>query len=334
MSFIWPSLLFLLLIIPLLLWFYFRAQRQRRAFALNYGSLGVAGATTKAGWRRHVPAFIFFLAIMILIVSVARPQAKVIVPKLEGTVMLTFDVSASMSADDLKPTRMEAAKVAAREFIKNQPSYVSIGVVAFSDGGLQVQPPTTDRTKSLETINRLTPQRGTSLGNGMLVALNSIAVNAGDPPFLKTSSSADPSAAQPATAPEGWYPSSAIVLLSDGENNQSPDPAQVADLAANLGVRVYTIGLGQPQGAVIKIEGFSIQTQLDEATLKDISAATGGTYYSAANQDELSQIYHALKPKLFIHSEDIEVTAIFAGVGVLFSLLAGALSLLWFGRVP
>lgn len=334
MSFIWPSLLFLLLIIPLLLWFYFRAQRQRRAFAMNYGSLGVAGATTKAGVRRHIPAFIFFLAIMILIVSVARPQANVKVPKLEGTVMLTFDVSASMSADDLKPTRMEAAKAAAREFIKNQPSYVAIGVVAFSDGGLQVQPPTTEHDKTLDTINRLTPQRGTSLGNGMLVALNSIAVNAGDPPFLKTSNLADPSAAQPAATPQGWYPSSAIVLLSDGENNQSPDPAQVADLAANLGVRVYTIGLGQPQGAVIKIEGFSIQTQLDEKTLKDISATTGGTYYSAANQDELSQIYHALKPKLFIHSEDIEVTAIFAGVGVLFSLLAGALSLLWFGRVP
>ncbi len=334
MSFIWPSLLFLLLIIPVLLWFYFRAQRQRRAFALNYGSLGIANSGMQAGIRRHIPAFIFFLALVILIVSVARPQANVKVPKLEGTVMLTFDVSASMSADDLKPTRMEAAKAAAREFIKNQPSYVAIGVVAFSDGGLQVQPPTTERTKTLDTINRLTPQRGTSLGNGMLVALNSIVVNAGDPPFLKTSDSANPSTDVPATAPEGWYPSSAIVLLSDGENNQSPDPAQIADLAANLGVRVYTIGLGQPQGAVIKIEGFSIQTQLDEATLKDISATTGGTYYSAANQDELSQIYHALKPKLFIHSEDIEVTAIFAGVGVLFSLLAGALSLLWFGRVP
>ncbi len=334
MSFIWPSLLFLLLIVPLLLWFYFRAQRQRRAFAMNYGSLGVAGSTTKAGARRHIPAFIFFLAITILIVSVARPQAKVSVPKLEGTVMLTFDVSGSMAADDLKPTRMEAAKAAAREFVNKQPSYVAIGVVAFSDAGLLVQPPTTDRAKTLDTISHLTPQRGTSLGNGMLVALNSIVVNAGDPPFLKTSDLANPSAPAPDSVPQGWYPSSAIILLSDGENNQSPDPAKVSDLAANLGVRIYTIGIGKPEGAVINIEGFSIQTQLDETMLKDISTNTGGTYYSAADQEQLSHIYSDLKPKLFIHAEDIEVTAIFAGVGVLFSLLAGALSLLWFGRVP
>jgi Ca-activated chloride channel homolog len=335
LSFIWPSLLFLLLIVPLLLWLYFRAQRQRRAFAMNYGSLGVAGAATKGvGIRRHVPAFIFLAAITILITSVARPQANVSVPKVEGTVILTFDVSGSMVADDLKPTRMEAAKAAAREFLKKQPSYVAIGVVAFSDGGLSVQPPTEDRAKTLETINRLVPQRGTSLGNGMLVSLNSIVVNAGDPPFLNANNLADPSAPPPDSVPQGWYPSSAIVLLSDGENNQAPDPAKVADLAADLGVRVYTIGIGKPEGAVINIEGFSIQSQLNEAALKDISTITGGTYYSAADQEGLSHIYSDLKPKLFIHSENIEVTALFAGLGVLFSLIAGALSLLWFGRVP
>ena len=124
------------------------------------------------------------------------------------------------------------------------------------------------------------------------------------------------------------------MLLSDGENNQAPDPAKVADLAADLGVRVYTIGIGKPEGAVINIEGFSIQSQLNEAALKDISTITGGTYYSAADQEGLSHIYSDLKPKLFIHSENIEVTALFAGLGVLFSLIAGALSLLWFGRVP
>jgi Ca-activated chloride channel family protein len=335
MSFIWSSLLILLFIVPLLVWLYFRAQRQRRAFAAQYGSLGIAGAATRqVGVRRHIPAFLFLLATTILIVSIARPQTKVVVPKLEGTVILTFDVSGSMAADDLKPTRMEAAKAAARAFVEKQPSYIAIGVVAFSDGGLSVQPPTEDRQKTLETIDRLAPRRGTSLGNGILVALNSIAVNAGDKPFLTTDNLADPSVPPADTAPQGWYPSSAIVLLSDGENNQSPDPSQVADLAADLGVRIYTIGIGKPEGAIINVEGFSIQSQLNEPLLQDVSNITGGTYYNAGNEEDLIRIYSDLKPKLFIRTEDIEVTSIFAGAGVLFFLVAGALSLLWFGRVP
>src|SRR5258707_5910165 len=168
--------------------------------------------------RRHVPLFIFLIAITVLLVSVARPQAKVSLPKLEGTVILTFDVSGSMAADDAKPTRMEAAKAAATEFVKKQPSNVLIGVVAFSDGGISVQPTTNDRAQTLETIYRLVPRRGTSLGNGILVSLNTIAVSAGDPPFLNTNSSATPASPTPAPAPQGWYPSSVIVVLSDGEN--------------------------------------------------------------------------------------------------------------------
>jgi len=336
MTFIWSSLLYLLLLVPLLLWLYFRSQRQRRELAARYGSFGAANVAAKnlVGIRRHIPAFIFLIAITILLVSVARPQAKVSLPKLDGTVILTFDVSGSMAADDVKPTRMEAAKAAATAFVKKQPSNVLIGVVAFSDGGLSVQPPTSDRAKTLETIYRLVPQRGTSLGNGILVSLNTIAVSAGDPPFLKTTSTALPSTATPATTPKGWYPSSVIVVLSDGENNQNPDPTNVADIAVDLGVRIYTIGVGTTAGTTLKAEGFTVFTQMDETLLQGISTTTGGVYYNAANKEDLARIYGDLKPKLSIKTENIEVTSLFAGAGILFFLVAGALSLLWFGRVP
>jgi len=336
MSFIWSSLLYSLLIVPLLVWLYFRTQRQRRDLAARYGSMGFANSTNKnsGGMRRHIPAFVFLIAITILLASVARPQAKVSLPKYESTVILTFDVSGSMAADDLKPTRMEAAKTAANEFVKNQPSNVLIGVVAFSDGGLTVQPPTNDRQKTFDTIYRLVPRRGTSLGNGILVALNTIVVNAGNPPFLNANTNSTPSTATPASEPTGWYPSSVIVLLSDGENNQNPDPSAAADLAANLGVRIYTIGIGSTAGATLKIEGFTVVSQLDEALLKDISSTTGGVYYNAANETDLVRIYRDLKPKLSIRTEDIEVTSLFAGAGILLFLMGGALSLLWFGRVP
>ncbi len=335
MSFIWSSLLYLLLTVPLLLWLYVRAQGRRREFAARYGSLGIAvDATRLVGRRRHIPALIFLFAITILIASIARPQATVIVPKLEGTVILTFDVSGSMAADDLKPTRMEAAKAAARAFVEKQPDNILIGVVAFSDGGITIQSPTAERENTFETIDRLQPQRGTSLGNGILVSLNTIVVSAGDPPFLNANNFTTPDSPTPDTAIQGWYPSSVIVLLSDGENNQTPDPLLATDLAADLGVRIYTIGIGSVEGALIEVEGFRIVSRLDEALLQSIADTAGGQYYSAANEEDLIRVYRDLEPKLAIKSEEIEVTSLFAGAGILLFLVAGALSLLWFGRVP
>ena len=335
MSFIWSSLLYLLILVPLLIWFYFRSQKQRRAIAARYGSLGIVQEPVKnSGRRRHIPALFFLLGITVLITSAARPQATVVVPKLEGTVILTFDVSGSMAADDLKPNRMEAAKAAARAFIEKQPSNILIGVVAFSDGGITVQAPTNEREKTLDTIDRLVPRRGTSVGNGILVSLNTIVISEGGESFLNTDSPSDPSAPVPGSVPQGWYPSSVIVLLSDGENNQDPDPLMVSDFAADLGVRVYTIGVGSPEGTLLEIDGFKIVSRLDGAMLQAISDTTGGQYYSAANEEDLLRIYRDLEPKLSLKSENIEVTSLFAGAGMLLFLMAGALSLLWFGRVP
>jgi Ca-activated chloride channel family protein len=228
---------------------------------------------------------------------------------------------------------MEAAKAAASRFVNNQPPGVAIGVVAFSGGGLTVQSPTNNHEETLATIERLVPQRGTSLANGILVALNTIAIDAGDPPILKTSG-ANGTDLQPVTSPQGWYPSAVVVLLSDGENNQDPDPMKAADLAADLGVRIYTVGIGTPAGTDITVEGFTIHSQLDESLMRSIAQDTGGNYYSAANEKELFKIYNDLKPKLTVKTQEMEITSLFAGVGMLALLIGGVLSLLWFGRVP
>ena len=336
MSFIWPTLLLMLLSVPLLVLFYIFLQGRRRRFAARYGSLGLVNdnAGSGIGMRRHIPALIFLAGITILLFSLARPQATVSVPKIEGTVMLTFDVSGSMAAEDLQPTRMEAAKLAARQFVEQQPSGISIGVVVFSDGGISVQPPTDNREETLTTIDRLVPRRGTSIGNGILVALNTIAVDAGDPPILNTNDLSEDPAVAPVEAPQGWYPSAVIVLFTDGENNQEPDPTMAAEVAADLGVRVYTVGIGTPAGTTIEVEGMTVHTSLDEAMLQFIAFETGGMYYNAGNENELDRIYNDLEPKLSIKPEEMEMTSIFAGLGMIIFLLGGMLSLLWFGHVP
>jgi Ca-activated chloride channel homolog len=336
MSFIWPSLLLILFFVPVLAVLYFWLQRRRHSFAARYGSLGLVhdAVGSGIGVRRHVPAMIFLGGITILLFSLSRPQATVSVPKIEGTVMLTFDVSGSMAAEDLQPTRMEAAKTAARDFVEKQPSGISIGVVVFSDGGISVQPPTDNREETLTTIERLVPRRGTSIGNGILVALNTIAVDAGDAPILNTNDLSQDPAVAPVEAPQGWYPSSVIVLFTDGENNQEPDPAMAAEVAADLGVRVYTVGVGTPAGANIEVEGMTVHTSLDETMLQFIAFETGGVYYNAGNQEELDRIYNDLEPKLAIKPEEMEMTSIFAGLGMFVFLIGGMLSLLWFGHVP
>jgi Ca-activated chloride channel family protein len=339
MTFAWPTLLLILLCVPLLVILYLRMQQRRLRFAARYGSLTlIHDALGKgAGVGRHFPALIFLAGVSILIVSMARPHARVSLPKVEGTVILTFDISGSMAAADIEPTRMEAAKIAASEFVENQPGGVRIGVVAFSDGGVTVQAPTDDREKTLATIERLVPRRGTSLGNGILVALNTIAVDAGDPPILTSASNLSGAAEPPPTtadAPQGWYTSAVIVMLSDGENNESPDPALVSDLAADLGVRVYTVGVGSLAGADLEVEGFTVHSQLNEPMLQYIAGNTGGLYYNASDEDDLRRIYNDLRPTLTIRPEELEVTFIFAAVGLLVFLVGGMLSLLWFGHVP
>lgn len=329
MSFIWSSMLGLLLLAPLLVLFYVLLQRQRRGVVAKSG-FGLVQTSRTTDARRHIPMLIFLLGLTILLLSLARPQATVSLPRYEGTVILVFDVSGSMAADDIAPTRMEAAKAIAADFVEGQPAAVRIGVVAFSDGGLSVQTPDVNREETLATIERLVPRRGTSLGNGVLVALNTIAVDAGDPPLINTSSL---SAADELPDSQGWYPSAVVVLFSDGENNDPPDPLAITDLAVDLGVRIYTIGVGSPQGATISVEGLTVHTALNEPLLAYIAQTSGGQYYFAGDEAELRTIYNDLEPTLSIKPEDLELTSILAGIGILVFLVGGALSMTWFGRV-
>ena len=331
MSFIWSSMLWLMLLLPILALTYVILVRRRNRNAEQSGFTAIQDTTSQTGIRRHVPVLIFMVAITVLLISLARPQARVSFPKYEGTVILVFDVSGSMAADDVVPTRIEAAKSAAYEFVENQPASVQIGVVAFSDGGISVQTPATNRDVPIATIERLVPRRGTSVGNGILVGLNAIAVDAGDPPIINNNSLS--SAEDVIDEPQGWYPSAVIVLFSDGENNEVPDPFLVTDLAIDLGVRIYTVGVGSKEGTVINVEGMSIHSQLDETILMQIAEVSGGQYYFAADENDLSRIYDDLEPTLSIKPDELELTSLFAGLGILLFSIGGALSFLWFGRV-
>jgi Ca-activated chloride channel family protein len=326
----------LLLLIPLFVVLYIRMQQRRRRFAVSYGGLGVVQGATgrRLGLRRHIPPALFLVGLTILVIALARPQTVVSLPRVEGTVILAFDVSGSMAADDLNPTRMEAAKAAAREFVQQQPRSVLIGVIAFSDSGFAVQVPTNDQEAILTTIDRLTPERGTSLANGILASLNTIAAVGAEPaPSLYTNLTPTPTPT-PTPVPEGTYTPAVIVLLTDGENNESPDPLEAAQAAADRGVRIHTIGIGSAAGATLNIDGFLVHTQLNEALLQQISELTGGTHYNAENAEDLRTVYENLDPQLVIKPEKIEVTSIFAGTSILVLLIGGTFSLMWFSRLP
>ena len=243
--------------------------------------------------------------------------------------MLAFDVSASMAADDLEPTRLVAARTAAHAFVERQPDNIKIGVVAFSDGGLVVQTPTDDRSAIDAAIDRLVPRSGTSLGYGILTALN--AISAHGSAELRDSDGDRP---ENALAPRDAFEAAIIVLLTDGENTSEPDPLETAQAAIELGVRIYTIGVGSPTGATIEIDGYNVFTQLNESTLQEIALLTEGEYFAAEDTEELRTIYENLDPRFVVRSQEIEVTSILGGVSALVLLFGGGLSLFWFGRIP
>ena len=272
----------------------------------------------------------------ILVLAIARPQSVVSVPRVEGTVILSFDVSGSMAATDLAPTRMEAAKTAARGFVERQPASMLIGVVAFSDSGFSIQVPTDDQALVLAAIDRLQPERGTSLARGILTSLTTIETADADPAagyYTNRSPDPEPTPA-PTPVPDGTYASAAIVLLTDGENNQRPDPLEAASAAADRGVRIYTVGIGSAAGTTLQVEGFQVHSQLDEAMLRQIADITDGTYYAADDPQELSAIYDTIDTRLVIKPEPMEVTSLFAGAGVLLLVIGGIASLTWLGRLP
>jgi Ca-activated chloride channel family protein len=331
-----------LLLLPVSFWLYLLAQRRRQRLMANLGPLGLLQDQSgkPLGWRRHLPMGFFLLGLGLLFFALARPEMPLTLPRIEGTIILAFDVSASMGADDLEPTRMEAAKTAALAFIQDQPSTVRIGVVAFSEGGLVVQPATNEQIDLIDAINRLAPQSGTSLGQGILAGLNTILTD-GAPPVPAQdsggSSNGDGNASAPPLVPtplpSGSFSNAAIVLITDGENMSDPDPMDAAERAADYGVRLHTVGLGSVAGTTLEVDGFTVVTRLDEEMLRTLSEITNGTYYNAESAADLAPIYDNLSRQLTLRADPTEVTAVFTGLSILCLLVGGIVSLFWFGRV-
>jgi Ca-activated chloride channel homolog len=325
-----PWMLLWLAVVPLLVLAYVRLvvrRRSRRAERLASEGL-VATPTSRRGlrWRRHVPFALFASAIVLVCVGLARPSMSFALPQREGTVILAFDVSNSMRADDLEPTRMAAAKAAATAFVERQPSTIKIGVVAFGDSALTVLRPTNAQEEAVAAIRRLSPGGGTSLGQGLFTSLSTIAGK----PLLLDESALESDAGE---VDIGFFGSSAIVLLSDGENTSRPDPVRLAEVASSAGVPVHAIGVGTPEGTVVEVDGFNVATALDEDLLTEIADVSNGSYNRAGDAATLAQVYESIDLELKQVDEEREVTALFAAAGALLLAIGSLLSIAWFGRV-
>lgn len=360
MSFIWPEALWLLILVPILTALYVWVLRRRKRAVVRYANLALVKAAMghSAGWRRHVPPALMLIAIAVLIVAVARPQAVVTLASSRATVILAMDVSGSMQATDVLPSRIEASQAAAKKFIEDQPSNVNIGIVAFASIALLVQSPTTDHDALRAAIDNFELRRGTAVGSGLLTSLRTIfpdtnfyygiAGGTGDPltPGLSGRTlgavdsrtqlgggQLDPNRPQHVPVAPGSYENAVIILLTDGATTAGPDPIAAGQIAADWGVRVFTVGFGTPGGSVVDFAGRSMRAQLDEPTLQAIAQKTDGQYFAAKSADDLTRVYNSLATKLVGEKKLTEIAFIFAGIGALFAIAAGALSLLWFGRL-
>lgn len=355
MEFTWPGLLPLLLAVPLLVVVYVWAMRRRARFALRYSSLTIVkDALGKGpGMRRHIPPLFFLLGIAAMLVGLARPVGLITVPAANATVILAIDVSRSMRARDIQPTRLDAAIAAAQEFVSQQTPTTRIGVVSFSTTADLVQAPTTDQNAVMAAIDRLQLGSRTAIGSGILTSLDAIFENPNASVSPSTQDTGAPTPT-PTPVPEGYHEPAIIILLSDGRSNTGPLPLDAAQTAANRGVRVFTVGIGTTQGGTVQggqggngqfppgggffgnggFRGGGFSSQLDETTLQEIAKLTDGKYFHATETEELLSIYQNLNTQVIVQTQRTELTAWFTGVAGIFLLIGGALSLFWFNRLP
>src|SRR4051812_22008796 len=351
MTFLWPQGLWMLALVPMMVAIYVLVLRRRKQGALAYSNFALVKEALgkRVGLRRHIPPLLLLGALTIMLLALARPAATVSLPSQHETVILAIDVSGSMRADDVKPTRLAAAQAAARAFIKDTPSNTRIGVVAFAGSAALIQPPTSNREEVLNAIEQLQLQNATAIGSGILVSLKALFP---DQDFdtkadqlraaLRSGSAAAGGSArplgmqakpEPKPVPPGSYKSAVIILLTDGQTTTGPDPVDAARLAAERGVRVFTVGVGTPDGQILTGEGWSIRVRLDEDALKVIADMTRAEYFFAGNALDLKKIYEGLNSKLVMEKKETEITAVFTAAAAALALAAAALSLLWFNRI-
>jgi Ca-activated chloride channel family protein len=342
MSFQWPNLLWALLAVPALIGLYLWLLGRRKRSTVRLASISVAREALGRGpgWRRHVPPALMLGAVAVLLFAAARPLAVVKLPLTERTIMLAMDVSGSMRATDVKPNRIIASQEAAKTFVNALPRDVKVGIVSFAGTAAVVQAPTTSREDIIAAIDRFQLQRGTATGSGIVLSLATlfpddeieIAQITGQRLMPKPLGDTKPKKEFKPVEP-GSYGSAAIIMLTDGQRTTGPDPLDAAKMAAQRGVRVYTVGVGTTSGETIGFEGWSMRVRLDEETLKQVALLTRAEYYYAGTAQDLIKVYESLSSKLVVERKETEITALFGLLAAALVVAAAALGLWWFGRV-
>lgn len=342
MTLLWPDWLWSLLLLPLLVLLYLRLLARRKKNSVRLASVAIVREALGKGpgWRRHVPPLLLLTALALLLFATARPVVKLKLPSRDQTIILAMDVSGSMRATDVKPNRMVAAQEAAKAFITGLPRSVRVGVVSFAGTAAVVQAPTVSREDVIAAIDRFQMQRATAIGSGLILSVATLFPEEGIDLSQITGARAMPASPEEKKAKKpfepvepGSYGSAAVILLTDGQRTTGPDPMEAAKMAAERGVKVFTVGIGTKAGETIGFEGWSMRVKLDEETLKAIATATRANYFYAGTAEDLKQVYQGLSSRLVVETKETEVSALFAAAGALLVVLAAGLSVWWFGRV-
>jgi Ca-activated chloride channel homolog len=343
MNFLWPQNLWLMLALPLLPALYLWLLRRPGKPALRLSSVSIARLALGRQWRRHIPPALFWLALSVLLLGLARPTARVTLPWSSSTIMLAIDVSLSMRVQDVKPTRMVAAQEAARTFLRELPENIQVGIVTFAGSAQVAQQATIDRSSLVGAIDAIQMQMGTAVGSAIVVCLAELfpenGIDLGEMTFGSRRKAhgwderqrARPTPITP-VAP-GSYDSAAIILLSDGRRTTGVDTLEAAKMAADRGIRIYVVGLGTIDGHVAAGEGMAIYLQLDEPTLREVARMTGGEYFHAGTAEDLRSVYQKLGSRLQIRTRETELTGAFAMVAAILFAAGSSLSVLWLGRI-
>jgi Ca-activated chloride channel family protein len=359
MEFLWPDLLWLLVILPIFAAAYIWSLRRRRPSGIRYSSLSLIREAQPGSsrLRRHLPFVLLLAAFAPLVIALARPVSVVAVPTNKTTIILTIDVSGSMCSSDVPPTRIQAAETAAAKFINSQSASTQFGLVAFSSFAEIVQSPTSDRQQLLQALASLATGRRTGIGEGILASID--AVSMVDPSVARSTSDSNPGK-EPAPVPQGAYAPDIVVLLTDGANNTGTDPVDAAKEAATRGLRVYTIGFGTANGGALDPTcaqqflgrepnggfpgggfgggfpgggfgggGGQFRRGIDEAALEQIASITGAKYFPAESADQLQKVFESLPVNLIVKHETAEVSVAFVGLGVVLAALAMLLGRIW-----
>lgn len=340
MSFLWPSMLVGLLVVPALAWAYVRWYRRARDAQARLAAIGMrsVGPATRLGWRRHLPAGVLLASVAVLVVALARPEVTLAMPRRTGTVIVVVDVSNSMAADDVVPDRLEAARSGALELVEALPPAVAVGVVAFGDGAQILAQPTDDRDVVVEAVERLAVSGATSTGAGLYAALEAVV---GEPLVSDDDEAGEDgedgaggvAAIDPSEIEIGYFGSSSVVVFSDGENTSGIDPLVVADVLARAGVKVTTVAVGTAAGDVIEVDGYSVSTALDGEQLEAIAAATNGRYYEAADATVFAAIADDLELEWRTEGELTEITGLLAAIAAGMLIVSAGLAAWLVGRV-